>query len=55
MNATTFDAWMAAVDAACWKRYGLSVHDLADCPFADWYDDDMSPSTAAREARKAQD
>jgi hypothetical protein len=51
----TFEAWMDLVDEICDLKYGVSVYDLADCPFRDWYDDDMRPATAARKARYAQD
>jgi hypothetical protein len=30
----------------------LSVHDLPDCPFSDWYEDRVSPKTAARRVVK---
>ena len=49
-----FDGWMAAVDAECERRYGVSVYDLADCPFHDWYDDGVSPKSAAVKARRMQ-
>jgi hypothetical protein len=48
----TFDAWMELVDEICQKKYGVSVYDLADCPFRDWYDDDLTPSSAASRARR---
>jgi hypothetical protein len=51
----SFHAWMTWVDEICQEKYGVSVHDLSDCPFRDWYDDDMRPATAARKARYAQD
>lgn len=55
-NATSqrFDAWMRKVDAKVDALAGLSVHDLADQPFFDWFDADMSPATAARKALKAE-
>jgi hypothetical protein len=43
-----FGAWMEAVDDAVQATCGASVHDLADCPFADWFDDGLSPREAAR-------
>lgn len=45
---TSFDAWMELVDRAVQKRTGLSIHDLEDQPFADWYEDGISPDAAAR-------
>lgn len=51
----TFDQWMARVDAHVQARAGCSVHDLADCCFRDWYDDDMHPLVAARKAIRSQD
>lgn len=46
----TFADWMKAVDEAVWKIAGLSVHDLEDCCFADWFEDHVNPATAARRA-----
>ena len=50
---TTFADWMAKVDAIVYRKQGCSVHDLPDCCFADWYDDDMSPARAAAKAIRA--
>ena len=49
---TTFDAWMKAVDVCVLAKYGVSVHDLPDCPFYDWFDDDVRPEEAATLAVK---
>ena len=46
----SFDEWMKAADAACEAKAGLSIHDLSDCPFMDWYEDGVSPSSAASRA-----
>lgn len=48
MPDLTFDAWMTKVDSKVIRTVGLSVHDLADQPFRDWYDDDMTPDEAAQ-------
>lgn len=45
-----FEKWMEEVDALVYKRAGLSVHDLPDCPFLDWFNDDVMPGVAARRA-----
>jgi hypothetical protein len=45
---TDFGAWMDAVDDAVQADCGASVHDLPDCPFADWFGDGVSPREAAR-------
>jgi hypothetical protein len=45
-----FDSWMRQVDAWCQRLCGLSIHDLADCCFADWYEDGASPKAAAKRA-----
>jgi hypothetical protein len=52
--ALPFDAWMRAVDAAVEAKAGCSVHDLADCPFADWYEDRVTPKSAAARAIRSQ-
>lgn len=49
----TFEQWMKAVDTYCQQLAYLSVHDLADCCFADWYADGMKPATAAKKAIKS--
>ena len=46
----TFEKWMAAVDASVSAKVGVSVHDLEDCPFRDWFEDDVSPKSAASRA-----
>jgi hypothetical protein len=50
----TFEEWMRAVDQAVQMKVGLSVHDLADAPFRDWYDDGVSTTTAARRAIRSE-
>ena len=45
-----FDAWMKKVDAEVQKMSGMHVADLDDAPYRDWYEDDLSPSRAARRA-----
>jgi hypothetical protein len=44
----TFGKWMRAVDVAVMRVIGLSIHDLADQPFRDWYEDGITPTQAAR-------
>ena len=46
----SYEDWKIAVDKAVSYALGLSVDDLPDCPFYDWYDDGMSPAAAARQA-----
>ena len=48
----TLDQWMQAVNALVERKYGLSTDDLPDCCYADWFEDGMLPSTAARKAIK---
>ena len=45
-----FTDWMKAVDDAVYRKQGCSVHDLPDCCYFDWYEDDMSPARAAAKA-----
>ena len=33
-----------------YRKQGCSVHDLPDCCYFDWYEDDMSPARAAAKA-----
>ena len=47
----TFDAWMTAVDNEIAKRAcGVTSGDLPDCGYADWYEDGVSPKSAASKA-----
>lgn len=47
-SPAAFDAWMTRVDQAVTRKTGLSVHDLADQCFADWFEDGLTPAQAAR-------
>lgn len=49
---SSFEAWMAKVNAYVEKLAGLSADDLPDCCYRDWYDDGVSPANAARRALK---
>ena len=46
----SFENWLARIDAIVSEKCGLSVHDLPDCPFRDWYDDGVSAASAAKRA-----
>jgi hypothetical protein len=50
MSFPTFKQWMEQVDNWCWKLVGLSVYDLPDRCYRDWYDERVSSETAARRA-----
>ena len=43
----TFERWMQRIDAVLTKLRGVSVHDLPDAPFCDWYDARLRPIHAA--------
>ena len=45
-----FLAWMAKVNAITERLVGCAVEDLADCCYRDWYEDDVTPMSAARRA-----
>ena len=45
----TFEEWMRLVDNEVVSISGLSVHDLADQPFWDMWNDGCPPSEAAHE------
>lgn len=45
---TDFDGWMEDVDNAVEALAGVSVHDLPDCCYRDWFDEGLSPREAAR-------
>ena len=46
-----FEDWMRAVDKLVGYR-GLSVYDLPDCCYRDWYDNRLRPIRAANRALK---
>lgn len=47
-----FKYWIDKVDTEVEKRVCMSVHDLPDCPYRDWYEDGVTPVQAARKAIK---
>jgi hypothetical protein len=47
-----FGSWMVKVNAFVEKLIGLSVDDLPDANFADWYEDGVKPLAAAKRAIK---
>jgi hypothetical protein len=51
--AEGFDTWMKLVDRKCQERHGLSIYDLPDACFADFYEDGYTPAEAVREAIRA--
>ena len=49
MGRRSFVAWMAAVDGWVMSMTGgMSVRDMSDGCFHDWWEDGMSPKVAAR-------
>jgi hypothetical protein len=44
----SFTKYEAAVDAACWRLFGLGVRDLSDFNLADWFDAKRSPVACAK-------
>jgi hypothetical protein len=48
----TFAEWMHEVDKAVSAKAGLSVYDLPDMCFSDWYADGATPKQAAGKALK---
>jgi len=44
-----FKAWLAEADLLCLRQTGVSILDLADMPYNDWYEDGMSPKEAVQE------
>lgn len=45
-----FAAWLAATDALCRRRYGMSIFDLPDFGWRDAHDDELTPRTALADA-----
>lgn len=44
----SFEDWLAEVDRAVTIILGVGINDLPDCPFRDWYSDEVQPLRAAR-------
>ena len=44
----SFEEWMKLVDRQVEAQTGMSVHDLEDCSFRDWYDENVSSARAVR-------
>jgi hypothetical protein len=52
-DKSTFAEWMLRVDTIFTHARGISVYDLPDCPFHDWYDARVRPIRAANRALRA--
>lgn len=48
----TFEEWLREVDREVIRRSSLSLYDLPDCCYRDWYDDGMSVRSAASKSLK---
>jgi len=46
----SWEQWIKEVDQIVWRMTGVSLFDLPDCCYADWYDAGMTPKAAARKA-----
>jgi hypothetical protein len=42
-----FDNWIAAVDTYVTGSLGIGIHDIADRPYYDWFEDELTPREAA--------
>lgn len=47
-----FKDWLHDVDRHVTAKTGLGRDDLPDCPYADWYEEGVSPKRAAARALK---
>jgi hypothetical protein len=48
----SYDEWMLEIDRMVSAKIGLSIHDLPDMPFRDWYDAGKSPAFVVGRAMK---
>jgi hypothetical protein len=48
-----FDQWYAKANAICCTRLGVSLDDMPDCCYADWYEDGVTPKGAVSRAIRA--
>ena len=49
----TFEEWMKEVNHYISRVVFLTSDDLPDCCYRDWYDDNVTPKTAAKRAIKS--
>ena len=49
---STFGEWMLRIDEILLRWRWVSVYDLPDCPYRDWYDHRVRPIRAANKALK---
>ncbi len=43
----TFEQWMERVDGLVMRHASVSIYDLPDCPYYDWYNQRLKPVRAA--------
>ena len=46
----TFEVWMSRVDRFVQRAAGVSLDDLPDCQYDEWYEDRLRPIRAAQRA-----
>lgn len=46
----TYETWRYLVNGWCEKKYGISTDDMPDMPYHLWYENHISPLTAATKA-----
>lgn len=51
----TFEQWKNEANKICEANYGMSLDDLEDCCYMDWYEDGVSPNAAVKRAIKHND
>lgn len=55
VGSMTFTQWMGRVDQKIGEQLGGMTHeDIPDCCYRDWYEDNMTPAQAAKQAVKEQ-
>jgi len=50
MNRERFNAWLHEVDKHMMRIAGVTHDDIADCLWADWFQDGVDPLEAAKDA-----
>lgn len=49
-DLSSFDEWMKRCDKVLMRTRGMSIHDLPDCTYRDWYDERLKPVFAVNRA-----
>ena len=47
MGKPTYQEWKKAINDYLWEEWGVTADDLPDCPYRNWYEEDVPATEAA--------